>query len=369
MRTFATIVLCAIQSTVYGAIPAGLSHVADTTPTFGAALDVFGGKAYLSGRAGLIVFDGSSPAAPTVPSNDSFGDFKYTTRAIESPDGTIYFGASFDIDRSPFKSRGAAVYQLEAPDSAVIEWEGLNAAGFDRSLNGFGYFEAWGNGARLSANGDVTHVSPLWLGGAEVTPNGVIAGQASPPGSLGVAAAMLLNDDSVHFLNSQGLLTSARDRNDGAGANFGYWGSGAYTVQYGDTTQFSVDSPLGYEEDGAQILVSQSDFVVFRRTGAPEYRAFFPGVNPIADNLSVPLIEVFPELSSVNINRVHDIASVDGNLYMLFSGDDGLWLYTAQDPSVVPEPSSLAVLVALVCLLKTRRCGAGLHTARHTEAL
>jgi hypothetical protein len=106
------------------------------------------------------------------------------------------------------------------------------------------------------------------------------------------------------------------------------------------------------------VKVSHDDFVVVHAMYADiVLYGFFPGIVPDHPNRALPLLDIFPELASIDIDMINDLASVDGYLYMTLSGADGTYLFGARDPSVaVPEPAAvvLALLTAAVFLRRTR---------------
>lgn len=103
------------------------------------------------------------------------------------------------------------------------------------------------------------------------------------------------------------------------------------------------------------VKVSHDDFVVVHAMYADTVLyGFFPGIVPGFPNRAVALLDIFPELAAIDIDRVHDLASVDGYLYMTLSGADGTFLFGARDPSVIPEPAT-AVLMFFVATVALRR--------------
>ena len=59
------------------------------------------------------------------------------------------------------------------------------------------------------------------------------------------------------------------------------------------------------------------------------------------------------------LRPVYRSYAVDGRIYMTLSGPDGLFLFGATDPSVIPEPSTLVLAGLLVglCGWRTWRRG------------
>jgi hypothetical protein len=57
----------------------------------------------------------------------------------------------------------------------------------------------------------------------------------------------------------------------------------------------------------------------------------------------------------VDFDYVTDIASANGQVHLLLSGDDGLWLYSAVDPTWVPEPTSALLMACALAPLAYRR--------------
>jgi hypothetical protein len=137
-------------------------------------------------------------------------------------------------------------------------------------------------------------------------------------------------------------------------------------LRYGDRpliTLGKTNGPFIAVIDGGAI-VSQSDFAVVNPTeftGVPfQPMAYYPGIVPSDPNAPRPLEELFPELLSVDFDTVTDLYAVDGHIFMTLSGPDGLYLFGARDPSVIPEPTTwtlllLSLLAASTLAVRGRR--------------
>lgn len=91
--------------------------------------------------------------------------------------------------------------------------------------------------------------------------------------------------------------------------------------------------------------MSHGDFVVIDEFGAllSGLHGYYPGIIPDHPDRAMPLLTIFPELAAIDIDVVTDLAAVDGYIYMALSGSDGLYLFSARDPSVIPEPTTFAL--------------------------
>jgi hypothetical protein len=93
-----------------------------------------------------------------------------------------------------------------------------------------------------------------------------------------------------------------------------------------------------------QIIVSQRDFAAVN-TGIGAF-VYFTGQVPDDPLAVLPIEDVFPELAGVDVDMITDLhATPDGHIFMTLTGDDGLYLFGARDPSVIPEPQALALAI------------------------
>jgi hypothetical protein len=240
----------------------------------------------------------------------------------------------------------------------------LELAGVDRSLRGLGnivggeielpiYIPA-----AFFVDGSVNPLTvPDPAGGAfliRASPNGYAIGEAHIPGTAGSSIGLWSPDGSFSFVSVLGYFNGVlRDRSDPQGINVGLY-PGPAAIQYGDRPFLFVTDADGELVRTRVLLLSQSDFAVldtdeFGDSESPTYLGFFPGIVPDDPTQAVPLLDVFPELASVNFDRVTDLAAVDGRIYMTLVGEDGLYLFGARDPSVIPEPAT--VVLALLAVL------------------
>ena len=115
------------------------------------------------------------------------------------------------------------------------------------------------------------------------------------------------------------------------------------------------------DEDDLPAGLTAADFVViedYNNLTLSGLFGYYPGIVPGYPERSVPLLDLFPELATIDIDVILDVASKDGYLYMTLSGSDGLYLFGARDPSVIPEPSTFALaFLGIFAVLATRRSG------------
>ena len=165
----------------------------------------------------------------------------------------------------------------------------------------------------------------------------------------------------LEVLRRTEFATSIQDRLDDNGVNIGLTSERLEGVRYGDGLPIDIDSSLGLASGSPTVIVSESDFTIIsgrRGSGArPEgHRLYYPGVNPAGSDQSVALLDFYPELQSIDIDKVIEATSSGGQIHLLLSGDDGLWLFAAPDPSLIPEPGTATLLlVAFGGMLLGRR--------------
>ena len=341
----AVALLCAV--TAYASPPLGLTQVSPA-PASRSKLAVVDGVAYVSNSLGVTPVDDTG-RLPVVEAPDGvFHGPISATRVVKGGDGRLYLGVNYESG-GEYLNGGSILFQLSSGAMApVASWDGLDAIGFGSDLRGIGcrrgaclgYF----SNRRLLPDGTETLLPGEWFKVVEVTPSGLAIGIANIPGTLGAAVASLSVDDEVSFLTDHGDVLNARERLDGGGVNFVWDGGLGATVYYAERGPYTIGRSFDYT-----ALVSESDFVVGYET-IQNAVVFYPGVNPSGSNATVPLRDYFPDLRTLNFDEVTDIAPADGKIYLLFSGSDGLWLYTAVDPTVVPEPTSCAILLVSLAL-------------------
>jgi hypothetical protein len=343
------ILLFLIASTAQALPPLGLTQVAATDDST-SQLVVIDGVAYVSHHTGVSLVDTTGLAETIIPQNAVFLNPSQPTRAVLGDDGEVYVGINYDAGGT-IATGGASLFRLSEPTQAVASWEGLFALGFDSQRNGMGATgdipsesAVW---SRLHPNETTSPVPASWFETRSVLPSGLVAGNASVAGTIGSAGATLDAADNIDFIDSFGSLWGARERADGDGINVGYDLGAANVVYFGSRGSTFIDG-VSPSTSYRGVMVSETDFTLLSQWDG-DYSVFFPGVNPAGDDLSVPLLSYFPDLSAVNFDAVTDIASADGQVHLLLSGDDGLWVYSAVDPTWVPEPTT--ALLAIVALI------------------
>lgn len=324
-----------------------------------ARIAVIGDTGYISTRDGIqpINQDGLLPlVAPVEP---TFGPLIGTNRVVADSNGELFFGAKFDR-RDFFFGRRGGLYSLEDPSTPARTWPGISSfVGFDSSLRGYtGIHVLMPDGSIISPIPFMSDdISQFFAG--DVTPKGTVLGGGVIPGTIGEGPALLYTDGSAELLSFFGSGDSIRDRLDGDGVNVGYVAD-LPVVRYGSSPEIVLVRPM-LQCCSFDIIVSESDFtaVSFGR-GAKDQFVYYPGVNPAGDDLTVPLLDVFPALQSLDFDEVIDASSAGGQIHLLLSGDDGLWLFAAPDSTVVPESATatLSGMLIGILMLRWRQFGA-----------
>lgn len=352
----------------YALPPLGLTQISSmpvSFPPFGfvpaqtiANLELISDSGYLGVENVIWTIDTSGNKSFVTLSHPTLGSPSSVTRVVKAFDGDLYVAANFGTFNNP---TGAALYRLNEPTAPLVTWEFARAGGVDANLRTFGDTD---EAVRLLLNDSIESLpypSPSIGSFTELysaTPTGNAVGTAGIPGTAGAAPAFWTPDGQISFVFGFGFAFSIRDRINGEGVNIGA-NLTAPTVRFG---------PAGYEiqgDDGAyldisdnEVIVSHSDFAIFETTfsfQSADYFAFYPGIVPGHVSRSRPLLDIFPELAAIDIDIITDLASVNGHLYMTLSGSDGLYLFGARDPSVVPEPTALLLAtLAGACLFLGR---------------
>ena len=329
--------------------PIGLTQL-DTQPDRSAKLAVIGGVAYASRPDGVQPVDAAG-VQPTIGlSHPTLGDLQSTSRVVEAAAGGVYVVG--DFDRPAGQSfPGSAVFRLDQPSTPLVTWEidfALRTVGLDENLravaNGIGFPEP----IELLPDGTSDILSPTAFSVADIEPGGLAIGDAVIPNTIGSAPVLFSpGSDVPDFLGFNGFSGSIEDRIDGNGVNIGFT-EAFETVIYGNGDTVQIDESIGAVGREGRPLVSGSDFVVIDiRFPSNNHLVYFPGVNPAGADRSVPLLDFFPDLQALAFDTVTDISSHGGQIHLLLSGDDGLWLYAAPDPTVIPEPTTLLLAAAM----------------------
>ena len=343
-----TLALLLAAAPALSAPPLGLTQISSTSDDQ-SKLAVIDGVAYVSNRSGVTPVVSSGLLPTILPLSSVFQAPISATRVVKGGDGDLYYGFNYESG-GDFGDGGSDLVRLQgSTNTTIASWDVLHALGFDSSLNGIGCINGncFGDFAsrRLLLNGDSAPLPELWFDTVEVTPSGLAIGDAGIPGTLGAAPAVIDGDDQISFLSTHGRLLSGRERLDGGGINFAWDGGSNLTMFYPGQSPIPVEGAGG---EGTSVRVSGSDFAV-AYTEAMEFSiAYYPGISPAGDNVAIPLLDYFPELTSLDFDEIADITSADGQIHLLLSGNDGLWLYVADDPTVVPEPACLALALLAI---------------------
>jgi hypothetical protein len=342
---------CALNE-LHALPPLGLTQITPATDA-GSSLEIIDGTAYLTTATGIWTVDSvATTSFFEVPSSPAS-----ITPAVKGTDGEIYIAANY----GPINFSESTLLRFDATLTPVVTW-GPNAlaVGVDSQLRMFDSY-----GARFLPDGSFDDYLDTLAGSTieslhAVTPNGYVLGAAQIPNTIGSSPALWNPDGSfASFLFGVGFAGSIRDRADGNGVNVSDGDSGQVilgAIEYSLADTNGVPVPAG----PTYTRVSHSNFVVGMiddfSPASDELFGFFPGIVPAFENRVVPLFDLFPALSTIDIDGISTIASVDGNFYMAISGSDGLYLFGAPDPSFVPEPMTLALMMALALPLALKRC-------------
>ncbi len=368
LRSVATTVAIVVGllrcSTSVALPPLGLTQLSSHDYRF-AKLSVIAGTGYVSTDVGIYRVDASGIQPLLVPAPTGFGPLTGTglTRVVETASGERIFAASFDS--AGVASGGTLALNLSDLLTPIITWQRLDyVIGIDSSLRAIGgNFRFNDDTFTLLADGSAQLIGAeqLFFQPADLTPSGTAIGFGNIPNTTASAPALYNLDGIAEFITLDGAEGGIKDRLDGVGFNYGY--SGEYhTVQYGNGLNVNIDESIDRFSVNSDIVIpSESDFTVVQIRGLGnsfDKFAYFPGINPNGFDRSVPLFNLFPELATIDFDYITDISSSEGQIHLLLSGDDGLWLFAARDPSVVPEPSTVcigAMLVIGFAALRKRR--------------
>jgi hypothetical protein len=280
----------------------------------------------------------------SLPELGIFGD---PSRVVRGPDEELYVGATFFRSAATSFLDVAALYRLDAVDQPLVTWEGrLRLVGVGSDLRGVAD-RPTGQAVRLLVDGTFEELQyPLGtenMEGGDVTSiseSGYAVGSALVPGTIGDAASLWTPSGEHSFLENGGVASSVRDRNDGSGINIGWSGSDVSSkIQLGGSPPIQPRKPNGDLIFLRDPLVSEGDFAVLGMDG------FQPGLVRGQPDVALPIEQIFPELSSVDIDSITDVTSVEDHIFMTLSGDDGLYLFGAPAPVSIPEPQALALAI------------------------
>ncbi len=303
-----------------------------------------------------------SGVSRTTFSHPEFGEATSLTSAIRADDGELYIGANFVFEESVSNNDSAiSLYRVDQPKSPVVTWEndsrGSNAAfglgGIDRRLTGRGISFGDGISGAVEFHADGSFEALPGFTGyiSGVTESGYSHGTALTPGTIGTGGAIWDPAGEIEYPRIEGanLITSSiADRFDGPGVNVGFQIGG---IRYGEEEGYFIRSPRKSLRD-TTVQVSQSQFAILydylpRSLDIDRLFGYFPGLVDGKPDEALPLDEIFPGLSGIDIQRISAPYAIDGRVYMAFSSDAGLTLFGALDPSLIPEPSTATLAFTL----------------------
>jgi len=336
--------------------PLGLTRIADE-PDADAELAIVGDVAYISGRRDIWVLDDNATIDTFRLMHPDLGMHSNPSRVVKGPDETLYVGATFlRSDTSPF-SDGVGLFALNNLADPIATWEArLDLVGFGSDLRGVANHQT-GQPVRLLADGTIEELqfpegTPNMEAGfvTSMSESGYAVGHAFVPGTIGDAASLWTPSGDHSFLDVGGSAIDVQDRIDGQGINIG-WKFVSIVSQYGD---FGVVHPnlenyvIGSGEGG--ILLTNGDFAVLRAGLPVPYLGFQPSFVPGVPERALPIEEFFPELAAVRFDDITDVVAADDHIFITLSSEDGLYLFAARDPSVIPEPGTWGLAVLLAAL-------------------
>ncbi|TWT48313.1 hypothetical protein [Botrimarina hoheduenensis] len=347
------LLLCCCATNALAAPLTGLTRIT-STPIFGGSPTVTSDTAYVSVSSEApgvwAVTDSGSvftpaPLSPAAPISS-------LTRVTEANDGHLYYAVNYGIDTSGLFG-GAALYSLSNPSFVPVVWGGdVTHGGVRRDLVGAGTvddFIGGGSPVFLLPNGEVSPMElPDGSAGAvySATPNGYAIGSAVVPMTIGNAPAVWDPEGRFRFVETAGSPVSIRDRADGQGVNIGLFSG--FDIIYGDQPPIELRGPNSDFPYSGFPIVTEGDFVVVAPELGNDYYAFYPGIIPGTTDRMRPLLEVFPQLSALDNLVVSGATSMGGNVYLTIRAADGLYLFGAPDPSLIPEPTTAALCCGLL---------------------
>ncbi|QDS98875.1 PEP-CTERM sorting domain-containing protein [Adhaeretor mobilis] len=357
-RVLSIVVAFAITTAASALPPLGLTLVGPAGPDY-QQIDILGDSAYLGRPTGITVVDTFGNVSAVDPTHSTLGTPFFLRRPILADDGDVYYAANFRAF-----SDAAALYRIDQPATPVTTWlGGAVIGGVLPSLVSLGY-----NGShtvRYFPDGS-SEPFPVYLdalgenpGIGEVTPNGIMAGGADIIGSIGTESYLWdASGDLIGFPFDNPL--SLRDRDDGNGfatdlnntpvvyTNNGTWSRFITSIDFNEPAVFQTS----WVVTGTDLVFGNS---FFNRHGV----SWSPLLEATPENPLVlqPLLEVFPDLPPMVNSRLIDADTIDGRFYLLFETDGQTYLYGGMDPSVVPEPTTLALglLSLAMAVFQSRR--------------
>ncbi len=363
-RWLACVAVVAFQYTYTQSIsalpPLGITQV-DPASEVGGFVSVIDNTAYVSTLRGVWNI-GSNDVLFQEFSHPTHGTALFVTRVVQGIDSFLYLGANFNLSND---ESAASLFRLDQPSVPLTNWEkdsnGFNAmpsiAGIDRNQRGYGSVgpPTLYDPVQYNLDGTFMFQEGSLVSVGDVTESGYSAGAAHIPGTFGIGPAVWDPNGNLMFVSPGGAVASSvADRSDGNGINIGIFDQRAM-VYFGSAPPIAIRDLQGQAIEGA-ALVSQSDFTLISSFGNEEIYGFYPGLVPGKPNAALLIEDIFPELATVDFNRISKPYAIDGHVFMVLSGNDGLVLFGAADPSLVPEPATAALaLFGSVLLFISRR--------------
>lgn len=341
---FTLAVFLSAGSFLYALPPLGLTQISPSATV--SKLDIIDGTAYVASDTGLWKVDTSGI--------ENLGSYSVPVKAT---DGNLYAlggqGMLYRLDPSGPTFFHQYVYYPFGPEPEILDF----VTAIDSELRAYGQY---GDATRFNFDGTDERLSGGVSTFIAVTPKGWALGEGEIVGTI--ASGTILwqpHGPGQTYPLDNGWPGTIRDRYTGTGVNMS--DDMDVSVLLGDTV-YAINKPDGsfFSDFDDNVVVSHSNFTVINDfniipAGPTEFYAFYPGINPDFPNRAVPLLDIFPQLAAIDIDSISSAASVDGYLYLTINSSDGLYLFGAPDPSLVPEPTAFVLLLALAMPHALRR--------------
>jgi hypothetical protein len=363
---------CAVT---YALPPLGLTQITPTIPTLffsQPSIEIIGETTYLGMENGIWTIDSTGTKTFLPISHPLLGSSYYVTPVVKTTNGDLYVGANF---RNAIMESQPALFSLNQLHTPIVTWDHGSVSSVDVNLRTFGNVEGGCSGCYAATyfylDGSTEEMQfPIGSDSSNnsaalssSTPRGFAVGDAGIPMTASSGAVMWTPEGEISFFTpfQVGDADSIRDRNGAEAPNIG-WNYDVPYVSYGDGRNFKIYKADGssFDEDFYEVIVSHEDFAIVEvfeglSTEVSTLYGFYPGIIPGFPDRAVPLLDIFPELAAIDIDIVNDLASVDGYIYMTLHGDDGLYLFGARDPSVIPEPTGVVMMMLAATFALRRR--------------
>ncbi len=348
--------------------PLGLTLVDPVVQSYptGIELSLIDEVAYVSANSGVWLIDSSANKVLIPVQHSQFGNAFGVTQVVKGIDDELYIAANYI---QPNTNDASALFKLDSPTNELVTWLTADyVVGVDRNLRTLGRdigefaadFRVDGSVIPLGVpTGCAVGVCESSQYVFDVTESGYAVGEIAIPGTIGTGPGLWAPDGSVTVLLSGGLVGgNLADRQDGNGVNIAELSDlGRYGIRLGDFQIFLTRDVNGtpFPDDFGFALVAQSDFVVLSSPTEGQFFGYYPGIVPNDAEAVVDLFDIFPELGTIDIQRISDTYAVNNRIYMVLHGNDGLYLFCARDPSVVPEPATAAMMLLGTIVALPRR--------------